>query len=48
MKQAASGQRDSQNRLNDVADGAVIGQTDLLCCVHKVTATEKRKSKGED
>lgn len=44
VKQAASGQRDTQDRLNDVADGAVIGQADLLCCVHKVTTTEKRKA----
>lgn len=42
VKQAAPSQRDPQNRLNDVADGAVIREADLLCCVHKVTPTTGR------
>ena len=39
VKQVAAGQRNPQNRLNDVADGAVVGQADLLRRVHEVTAT---------
>lgn len=43
VEQVTAGQRNPQNRLDDVADGAVVGQTDLLCCVHEVTATGKTK-----
>ena len=45
VEQAAAGQRDPQDRLDDVAHGAVVGQADLLCCVHEVTATSKRNKK---
>jgi len=38
VKQVAAGQRNPQNRLDDVAHGAVVGQTDLLRCVHEVAA----------
>lgn len=38
VEQVAAGQRDAQNRLDDVADGAVVRQPNLLCCVHEVTA----------
>lgn len=41
VEQVAAGQWDPENRLDDVADGAVIGQTDFLCCVHEVAATGK-------
>lgn len=48
MKQVAAGQRNPQNRLNDVADGTVVRQADLLRCVHEVTATRKTKKKKMD
>lgn len=41
VEQVAAGQGDPQNWLDDVADGAVVRKTDLLGCVHEVTATEK-------
>lgn len=41
VEQVAAGQRDPQDRLDDVADGAVIWKTDLLCCVHEMTTTEE-------
>lgn len=41
VKQVAAGQRNPQNRLDDVADGAVVGQADLLCRVHEVATTGK-------
>lgn len=41
VKEVAAGQRNPQNRFDDVADGAVVGQADLLCCVHEVAATGK-------
>lgn len=41
VEQAAAGQRNPQNRLDDVADGAVVGQADLLRRVHEVPATGK-------
>lgn len=43
VKQAASGQRDTQNRLDDVANGTVIRETDLLSCVHEMASTVKSK-----
>lgn len=52
VEQAAAGQRDPQNRLDDVADGAVVGQADLLGRVHEVATAGKTKKKhlvrGED
>lgn len=47
MEQVAAGQRNPQNRLDDVADGAVVGQTDLLRCVHEVAAAEKTKTHAD-
>lgn len=41
VEQVAAGERDPQNRLDDVADGAVIGQSNLLCRVHEVTAAKR-------
>lgn len=43
VEQVAAGQRDAQNRLDDVADGAVVGQADLLRRVHEVPATGEMK-----
>ena len=45
VKQVAAGQRNPQNRLDDVADGAVVGQANLLSCVHEVAATGKTKDR---
>lgn len=42
VEQVAAGQRDPQNPLDDVADGAVVGQPDLFCRVHEVAAAGKR------
>lgn len=42
VKQVAAGQRNPQNRLDDVTDGAVVRQADLLRCIHEVTATGQR------
>lgn len=42
VEQVAAGQRNPQNRLDDITDGAVVRQTDLLCSVHEVTATGPR------
>lgn len=39
VEQVAAGQWNPKNRLDDVANGAVVRQTDFLCCVHEVTAT---------
>lgn len=47
VKQAAAGQRNPQNRLDDVADGAVVGQADLLRRVHEVPATGKDQEETE-
>lgn len=41
VEQVAAGQRNPQNPLDDVANGAVVRETDLFCCVHEVTATGK-------
>lgn len=38
VEQVAARQRDPQHRLDDVADGAVVGQTDFLRRVHEVAA----------
>lgn len=46
MEQVAAGQRDPQNRLDDVADGAVVRQADLLSSVHEVTTTGEAKRRG--
>lgn len=43
VEQVAAGQRNPQNPLDDVADGAVVWETDLFCRVHEVTATGKIK-----
>lgn len=32
-----------QQRLDDVADGAVVRETDLLCCGDEVTKAEQKK-----
>ena len=48
VEQVAAGQRNPQNRLDDVADGAVVGQTDLLRCVHEVTATGRTKKEEKE
>lgn len=47
VKQVAAGQRNPQNRLDDVADGAVVGQADLLRRVHEVPATGKDREERE-
>ena len=46
VEQAAAGERNPKHRLDDVADGAVVWQTDLLCSVHEVTATEDMRAHG--
>lgn len=38
VEQVAAGQRNPQNPLDDVADGAVVRETDLFCRVHEVAA----------
>lgn len=48
VEQVAAGQRDPQNRLDDVTDGAVVGQSNLLCRVHEVAATKTRYFKNMD
>ena len=45
VEQAAAGERNPQHRLDDVADGAVVGQTDLLGGVHEVTAAEDMRER---
>ena len=51
VEEVAAGQPHPQDRLDDVAHRAVVGQTDLLRRVHEVTATEgrshRRKSPGQ-
>lgn len=47
VKQVAAGQRNPQNRLDDVADGAVVGQADLLRRVHEVPATGKTEEQTD-
>lgn len=39
VEKVTAGQRHPQHRLDDVADGAVVRQTNLLCRVHKMAAT---------
>lgn len=41
VEQVAAGQGDPQDPLDDVADGAVVGQPDLFCRVHEVAAAGK-------
>lgn len=41
VEQVAPGQRNPQNPLDDVTNGAVVGESDLLRRVHEVTATGK-------
>lgn len=41
VKQVAAGQRNPQNRLDDVADGAIVRQANLLRRIHEVTTTGK-------
>lgn len=41
VEEVAAGQRDPQNPLDDVADGAVVRETDLLRRVHEVAAAGK-------
>lgn len=41
VEQVAAGQGDPQNPLDDVADGAVVGQPDLFCRVHEVATAGK-------
>lgn len=43
VEEVAAGQRNPQNPLDDVPDGAVVWETDLLCCVHEVTTAGKIK-----
>ena len=45
VEQVAAGQRDPQHGLDDVADGAVVRETDLLCCVHKMATTERAEGR---
>lgn len=42
VEQVAAGQTDAEDWLDDVADGTVIGKSDLLRRVHKVTSTGKK------
>lgn len=42
VKQVAACQRNPENRLDDVTDGAVVRETDLLGCVHEMTSAAKR------
>lgn len=42
VEEAAARQRNAENRLDDVTDGAVVRETDFLRRVHEVTATEEK------
>lgn len=43
MEQVAARQRNPEHRLDDVANGAVIRETNFFCGVHKMATTEKEK-----
>ena len=44
VEEVAAGQLHAQDRLDNVAHRAVVGQTDLLRRVHEVTAAEGEES----
>lgn len=43
VEEVAPDELHAQHRLDDVADGAVVWQADLLCSAHEVTPTAGRQ-----
>lgn len=41
VEEVAAGQGHPQHGFDDVADGAVIRETDLLCSVHEMATTDR-------
>lgn len=46
VEEVTAGQGHAQHGLDDVADGAVVRETDLLCGVHEMATTDQERQKG--